>query len=62
MASLSRQNFIKAINHRQPDNIVVDFGATTVTGIHVFIVEKLREHFGLERRPVKVVGPYQMLG
>jgi hypothetical protein len=62
MASESRENFKKTINHNQPDKVVVDFGATTVTGIHVFIVEKLREYYGLEKRPVKVIEPYQMLG
>jgi hypothetical protein len=61
MAS-SRENFKKTINHQQPDSVVVDFGSTGVTGIHVLIVEKLRQHFGLEKRPVKVVEPYQMLG
>jgi hypothetical protein len=58
----SKQNFIKTINHQQPDRIVVDFGSTAVTGIHVLIVEKLREYYGLEKRPVKVIEPYQMLG
>jgi hypothetical protein len=45
----SKENFIKTINHRQPDKVVVDFGSTAVTGIHVLIVEKLREYFGLEK-------------
>ena len=62
MGSSSRQNFQKTINHQQPDRVVVDFGSTAVTGIHVVVVEKLREYFGLERKPVKVVEPYQMLG
>jgi hypothetical protein len=62
MTSSSRENFKKTINHRQPDKVVVDFGSTGVTGIHVLVVEKLRQHFGLEKRPVKVVEPYQMLG
>jgi len=62
MTSGSRENFINTINHRQPDRVVVDFGSTAVTGIHVLIVEKLREYFGLEKRPVKVIEPYQMLG
>ncbi len=57
-----RENFIKTINHDQPSKVVVDFGSTSVTGIHVLIVEKLREYFSLERRPVKVIEPYQMLG
>ncbi len=60
--SASRQNLLRTINHKQPDEVVVDFGATGVTGIHVLIVEKLREYYGLERRPVKVIEPYQMLG
>jgi hypothetical protein len=42
--------------------MVVDLGATPVTGIHVLVVEGLREYFGLEKRPVKVSEPYQMLG
>ncbi len=58
----SRKEFHSTINHRQPGKVVVDFGATTVTGIHVLIVEKLRNHYGLERKPVKVIEPYQMLG
>jgi hypothetical protein len=62
MITSSRQNFLKTINHEQPDKVVVDFGSTGVTGIHVLIVEKLRDYFGLEKKPVKVVEPYQMLG
>jgi hypothetical protein len=59
---MSKDNFIKTINHKQPDKVVVDFGSTAVTGIHVLVVEKLREYYGLEKRPVKVIEPYQMLG
>jgi len=62
MTYSSKKNFLDTINHRQPEKVVVDFGATTVTGIHVFIVEKLRDYYGLEKRPVKVIEPYQMLG
>jgi len=58
----SRENLQKTLNHEQPSRIVVDFGATPVTGIHVLIVEKLREHFGLEKKPVRVPEPFQMLG
>jgi hypothetical protein len=62
ISNSKKQNFIKTINHQQPDRVVVDFGSTAVTGIHVLIVEKLRDYYGLEKRPVKVVEPYQMLG
>jgi hypothetical protein len=62
MSGSSRKNFNETINHRQPDRVVVDFGSTGVTGIHVVIVEKLRNYYGLEKRPVKAIEPYQMLG
>lgn len=62
MKNSSRENFLTTINHRQPEKVVVDFGSTGVSGIHVLQVEKLREYYGLEKRPVKVVEPYQMLG
>ncbi|TAL75527.1 MAG: methyltransferase [Bacteroidetes bacterium] len=62
MKSAARENFLKTINHQQPDRVVVDFGSTPVTGIHVLIVEKLREYYGLVKKPVKVIEPYQMLG
>lgn len=62
MSETSRQNFLRTINHRQPERVVVDFGSTAVTGIHVRIVEKLRDYYGLEKKPVKVTEPYQMLG
>lgn len=58
----SRERVLTAIAHREPDHIPVDFGSTAVTGIHVSCVAGLREYYGLERRPVKVHEPYQMLG
>ena len=57
-----KQRIESALSHRTSDRIPVDFGGTAVTGIHVLVVAKLREYFGLEKRPVKVVEPYQMLG
>ncbi len=58
----SRANLQKTLNHQEPGRLVVDFGASPVTGIHVLLVEKLREHFGLEKKPIRVNEPYQMLG
>ena len=58
----SRENLQKTLNHQQPDRMVVDFGASPVTGIHCLLVEKLRDHFGLVKKPVKISEPYQMLG
>ena len=58
----SKERVLSALNHKQPDKVPMDFGATAVTGIHVTCVAELRDHYGLEKRPVKVHEPYQMLG
>jgi hypothetical protein len=62
MTSPSRQRLLDTLAHRQPDRVPIDFGGTSVTGMHVSCVAALRDHYGLERRPVKVHEPYQMLG
>ncbi len=60
--SSSRLRLQAALSHREPDRIPIDFGGTAVTGVHVSCVAALRDHYGLEKRPVKVHEPYQMLG
>jgi hypothetical protein len=62
MTMTSRERLDAALSHRQPDRIPVDFNGTAVTGMHVKCVIGLREHYGLEKRLVKVHEPYQMLG
>lgn len=57
----SRERVLAALAHREGDRIPIDLGSTPVTGIHASVVAALREHYGLERRPVKVHEPYQML-
>src|SRR6516164_2551018 len=57
-----RKRVSDALARREPDRVPIDFGSTPVTGIHVSVVAALREHFGLDRHPVKVTEPYQMLG
>jgi hypothetical protein len=58
----SKERFDLTVNHKQPDKMMVDFGATSVTGMHVLAIENLRKYYGLASRPVRVVDPYQMLG
>jgi len=58
----SRERVRAALSHREPDRLPVDFGGTSVTGMHASCVAALREHFGLEQRPVKIHEPCQMLG
>src|SRR4051794_38700007 len=63
MQSTDHQSrLLAALRHEQPDRVPMDFGSTAVTGIHVECVAALRRHYGLERRPVKIHEPYQMLG
>ncbi|MCM0383264.1 methyltransferase [Bacteroides fragilis] len=58
----SRDKVRSALNHRNTGSVPVDFGATAVTGIHCRIVEALRNYYGLEPQPVKIVDAFQMLG
>lgn len=58
----SRQDFLTAVNHSDPGRLVLDFGATAVTGIHVQTISKLRRHYGLQRKPIRIIEPFQMLG
>ncbi len=58
----SKERVLKSLNHQATDKIAIDFGATPVTGMHVLIIEKLRDYYGLEKKLVKVTEPYQMLG
>jgi hypothetical protein len=62
IAMTSKERLKSTLAHKQTDKIVIDFGSTPVTGIHVQAIERLREYFGLEMKPVKVTEPYQMLG
>jgi len=58
----SKETVLAALDHRPAERIPMDFGGTAVTGMHVSCVAALRDHYGLEKRPVKVHEPYQMLG
>ena len=59
----SRERLQSALDHRQPDRVPVDFGATFVTGMHVSVVHRLRQRvLGQPAHRVKVIEPYQMLG
>lgn len=53
-----------ALNHKEPDMVPLDLGASAVTGMHVSTVYALRQALKLDPpgTPVKVVEPYQMLG
>ncbi|MDR2843756.1 MAG: methyltransferase, partial [Candidatus Symbiothrix sp.] len=58
----SKDRLLRSLNHQESDRISIDFGSTSVTGIHCRIVEELRRYYGLEKRPVRIIEPFQMLG
>ncbi len=62
MEMTSSKEKLLASLHHQSGPVPVDFGSTFITGIHCSCVEQLRAYYGLEKRPVKVCEPYQMLG
>ncbi|MBN1642720.1 MAG: methyltransferase [Anaerolineae bacterium] len=59
-----RERVAVALHHREPDRVPVDLGSSSVTGMHVSIVYRLRQALGLDPAgtPVKVIRPYLMLG
>jgi hypothetical protein len=61
-ATTSRERLMATLNHKEPDQVPIDFGGTPVTGIHASCVAALREYYGLEKRPVRIHEPFQMLG
>ncbi len=56
-----KQKVTAALEHRSGP-VPLDIGSNPVTGIHVEPLARLREYFGLEKRPVKLIDPFQMLG
>ena len=58
----SKERVLTALRHDGPDRIPLDFGSSSVTGMHVSCVAALRDYYGLEKRPTKVHEPCQMLG
>ncbi|MDR0720621.1 MAG: methyltransferase [Treponema sp.] len=57
-----RERIRSALEHRNPDKVPVDFGASAVTGINASVVYQLRRAFNLPEHPVRIVDCYQMLG
>ncbi len=60
----SRERVRLALEHKESDCIPLDLGATSVTGMHVDTVYRLRQTLDLDPpgTPVKIIEPFQMLG
>lgn len=57
----SKSRVIDAINFKN-GKVPFDIGAAPTSGIHVKPLADLREYYDLEKRPIKVLEPFQMLG
>jgi uroporphyrinogen-III decarboxylase len=57
----SKDKILAALSH-EPGPVPIDFGSNAVTGMHCSVVESLRDYYGLEKHPVFINEPYQMLG
>ncbi len=56
-----KEKLQKALHHEEAP-LLLDIGGFPTTGIHCSMVEKLRDYYGLEKRPVVIAEPMQMLG
>lgn len=56
-----KEKLSRALNHKSGP-VPFDIGGTSVTSIHISMVEKLREYYGLEKRPIRLCDPLQILG
>ncbi len=57
----SRERIIETLNHREPDELGIDFGAMRSTGIHAIAYHKLVQHLGLDLPPAKLYDIFQQL-
>ena len=60
--STSRERLRQTLNHQEPDQVVVDMGATSITGINANALAGLREMLKLDSKRVKINEPLQLLG
>ncbi|HCT91931.1 MAG TPA: methyltransferase [Lachnospiraceae bacterium] len=50
-----------ALNHEEGP-LLFDIGGMPTTGMHCIVMEELRDYYGLEKHPIKILEPVQMLG
>lgn len=58
---VGKEKLKAALNHKEAP-LLIDIGGMPTTGMHCITVEKMREFYGLEKRPVLIQEPMQMLG
>lgn len=56
----SRERVMRALNHRAPDRVPIDFGGLH-TSLHSSAYRKLREYLGLGKEEIKIFDPFQQI-
>ncbi len=57
----SRERILSVIEHKEPDRVPVDLGATTVTGITAIAYHNLKNYLGIDKGHVRIYDPIQQL-
>jgi uroporphyrinogen decarboxylase len=57
----ARERVLRTLRHQPVDRFPIDLGAHFSTGISAFAYARLREHLGLDGRPIRIVDPSQFL-
>lgn len=60
-AITSRERVLRTLRYQPVDRFPIDLGAHFSTGISAFAYARLREHLGLDGRPIRIVDPSQFL-
>ena len=50
-----------ALEHKEGP-VLFDIGGLNTTGMHCIVMQELRDFYGLEKRPIKIIEPCQLLG
>jgi len=56
-----RERILASLCREQPDRLPIDFGGHRSSGIAAIAYRKLRDHLGLDERPIRVYDPVQQL-
>ena len=56
-----KEKLAAALNHEQAP-VLFDIGGLNTTGMHCMVMEELRDFYGLEKKPVRIIEPSQFLG
>lgn len=57
----SRERIVETLNHREPEELAIDFGGMRSTGIHALAYNKLVRHLGFHLSPLKIYDVFQQL-